>query len=102
MLFGHSSVALHTGVRIVIPCPAIGTLASRVNQKRFPSETRWLSHKMEAKGCSGESGLDFLTKKPYSPPSWASHLNPLPSHVLSLGHVIKKMNYKALSFIGSS
>ncbi|EXB45121.1 Putative 1-aminocyclopropane-1-carboxylate deaminase [Morus notabilis] len=31
-------------------------------------------------------GLDFLTKKPYSPPSWATHLSPIPSHVFSLGH----------------
>ncbi|XP_062115246.1 putative D-cysteine desulfhydrase 1, mitochondrial [Humulus lupulus] len=32
-------------------------------------------------------GLDFLTKKPYSPPSWASHLNPIPSHFISLAHL---------------
>ncbi|KAL5545189.1 hypothetical protein UlMin_008973 [Ulmus minor] len=32
-------------------------------------------------------GYGFLTKKPYSPPPWASHLNPLPSHVFSLGHL---------------
>ncbi|XP_062101998.1 bifunctional D-cysteine desulfhydrase/1-aminocyclopropane-1-carboxylate deaminase, mitochondrial-like [Humulus lupulus] len=32
-------------------------------------------------------GLDFLTKKPYSPPSWASHLNPIPSHTFSLGNL---------------
>ncbi|XP_024030797.1 uncharacterized protein LOC112094369 [Morus notabilis] len=31
-------------------------------------------------------GLDFLKKKPYSPPSWATHLSPIPSHVFSLGH----------------
>ncbi|RYR73908.1 hypothetical protein Ahy_A02g008487 isoform E [Arachis hypogaea] len=30
--------------------------------------------------------FDFLAKKPYTPPSWASHLNPLPSHVFSLAH----------------
>lgn len=28
----------------------------------------------------------FLTKTPYAPPSWASHLTPIPSHVFSLGH----------------
>ncbi|KAL6962829.1 D-cysteine desulfhydrase [Sarracenia purpurea var. burkii] len=28
----------------------------------------------------------FLTQKPYEPPSWASHLKPIPSHVFSLGH----------------
>lgn len=31
--------------------------------------------------------FDFLTKKPYAPPSWASHLSPIPSHVFSLAHV---------------
>ncbi|XP_052181486.1 putative D-cysteine desulfhydrase 1, mitochondrial isoform X4 [Diospyros lotus] len=37
---------------------------------------------------SGNSSLGggFLAKKPYEPPSWASHLNPIPSHVFSLGH----------------
>ncbi|THG15438.1 hypothetical protein TEA_020917 [Camellia sinensis var. sinensis] len=28
----------------------------------------------------------FLSNKPYNPPSWASHLNPIPSHIFSLGH----------------
>ncbi|KAG2664822.1 hypothetical protein I3843_16G098900 [Carya illinoinensis] len=32
-------------------------------------------------------GFDFLTRKPYVPPHWASHLNPIPSHVFSLGHL---------------
>ncbi|QCD85475.1 bifunctional D-cysteine desulfhydrase/1-aminocyclopropane-1-carboxylate deaminase, mitochondrial [Vigna unguiculata] len=32
-------------------------------------------------------GFEFLTKKPYTPPSWASHLHPLPSHVFSLAHL---------------
>ncbi|KAH1079902.1 hypothetical protein GLYMA_05G248600v4 [Glycine max] len=32
-------------------------------------------------------GFEFLTKKPYSPPSWASHLHPLPSHFFSLAHL---------------
>ncbi|MBA0860559.1 hypothetical protein Goshw_018805 [Gossypium schwendimanii] len=30
---------------------------------------------------------DFLSKKPYSPPTWASHLKPIPSHVFSLAHL---------------
>ncbi|XP_073100646.1 D-cysteine desulfhydrase 1, mitochondrial [Elaeis guineensis] len=29
----------------------------------------------------------FLAKKPYEPPSWASHLNPIPSHTFSLAHL---------------
>lgn len=32
--------------------------------------------------------FEFLTKKTYDPPSWATHLNPIPSHTYSLGHVI--------------
>ncbi|KAJ3700303.1 hypothetical protein LUZ61_004008 [Rhynchospora tenuis] len=29
----------------------------------------------------------FLSKKPYEPPSWASHLSPIPPHTFSLGHL---------------
>lgn len=36
---------------------------------------------------TGNDTFKFLTKKPYNPPSWASHLNPIPSHIFSLGHV---------------
>nr|XP_051192581.1 putative D-cysteine desulfhydrase 1, mitochondrial isoform X2 [Lolium perenne] len=44
-------------------------------------------------GMSGESAAspaatqigDFLAKKPYAPPSWASHLSLAPSHTFSLG-----------------
>ncbi|XP_052181487.1 putative D-cysteine desulfhydrase 1, mitochondrial isoform X5 [Diospyros lotus] len=48
---------------------------------------------------SGNSSLGggFLAKKPYEPPSWASHLNPIPSHVFSLGHVHALCQY--ISFI---
>ncbi|KAL6178294.1 hypothetical protein ACLB2K_049812 [Fragaria x ananassa] len=40
----------------------------------------------EAKTGQG-LGLDFLSKKPYTAPSWASHINPIPSHTFSLGHL---------------
>ncbi|KFK36095.1 hypothetical protein AALP_AA4G076700 [Arabis alpina] len=30
---------------------------------------------------------NFLTKQPYSPPSWATHLSPIPSHTFSLAHL---------------
>ncbi|KAM6568057.1 hypothetical protein CsatB_016042 [Cannabis sativa] len=36
---------------------------------------------------SPKMALNFLTKKPFSPPSWASHLNPLPTHTFSLANV---------------
>ncbi|KAL8154458.1 hypothetical protein V2J09_012218 [Rumex salicifolius] len=35
----------------------------------------------------GDATGVFLAKKPYQPPSWASHLSPLPSHTFSLGHL---------------
>ncbi|KAF3438330.1 hypothetical protein FNV43_RR21092 [Rhamnella rubrinervis] len=38
-------------------------------------------------GTNKAVGLDFLTKKPYNPPSWATHLNPIPSDYFSLGHL---------------
>ncbi|XP_065850335.1 bifunctional D-cysteine desulfhydrase/1-aminocyclopropane-1-carboxylate deaminase, mitochondrial [Euphorbia lathyris] len=34
-----------------------------------------------------KNSLDFFTHKPYTPPSWASHLNPIPSHRFSLAHL---------------
>jgi hypothetical protein len=48
-----------------------------------------------AAGMSGVSAAspgaaqigDFLAKKPYAPPSWASHLSLAPSHIFSLGQV---------------
>ncbi|KAL8457159.1 hypothetical protein ACS0TY_035126 [Phlomoides rotata] len=30
--------------------------------------------------------FEFVRKKAYTAPSWAGHLNPLPSHIFSLGH----------------
>lgn len=35
------------------------------------------------------STVGFLSRRSYDPPSWASHLNPIPSHSISLGHVLK-------------
>ncbi|KAK6145453.1 hypothetical protein DH2020_022273 [Rehmannia glutinosa] len=34
---------------------------------------------------SKEPDFEFLTKKPYVPPSWAAHLNHVPTHIFSLG-----------------
>ncbi|KAK7320216.1 hypothetical protein RJT34_04952 [Clitoria ternatea] len=36
---------------------------------------------------SSSSGFGFLSKKEYSAPSWASRLNPSPSHLFSLAHL---------------
>ncbi|XP_039036517.1 bifunctional D-cysteine desulfhydrase/1-aminocyclopropane-1-carboxylate deaminase, mitochondrial-like [Hibiscus syriacus] len=43
-------------------------------------------HTMETK-AKALSFDDFLSKKPYSPPPWASHLKPIPSHAFSLAHL---------------
>lgn len=49
---------------------------------------------MESKSGSSSDVSDhtptsfgFISRKTYSPPSWASRLRPAPSHVFSLGHV---------------
>lgn len=31
--------------------------------------------------------FDFMTEKPYHPPSWAAHLHPIPSHFFSLANL---------------
>ncbi|KAL3820379.1 hypothetical protein ACJIZ3_006284 [Penstemon smallii] len=41
---------------------------------------------MDSAPITQEPTFEFLTKKPYLPPSWASRLNPVPSHVFSLGN----------------
>lgn len=41
----------------------------------------------DGKSPAPESAFNFLTKKPYTPPSWATQLSPIPSHVYSLGHL---------------
>ncbi|XP_010069481.2 bifunctional D-cysteine desulfhydrase/1-aminocyclopropane-1-carboxylate deaminase, mitochondrial [Eucalyptus grandis] len=38
-------------------------------------------------GDGAIAGFNFLARKPYLPPPWASHLSPIPSHVFSLGHL---------------
>lgn len=59
--------------------------------KHFPSKfavSHSHSHMMEDKDhASSSSLLDFLSQKSYTPPFWASHLTPIPSHVFSLAHL---------------
>ncbi|KAJ6672739.1 1-AMINOCYCLOPROPANE-1-CARBOXYLATE DEAMINASE-RELATED [Salix viminalis] len=40
-----------------------------------------------SKDQESTSLFDFLSRKAYAPPSWASLLNPIPSHIFSLGHL---------------
>ncbi|KAL3835293.1 hypothetical protein ACJIZ3_010029 [Penstemon smallii] len=41
---------------------------------------------MDSAPITQEPTFEFLTKKQYLPPSWASRLSPVPSHVFSLGN----------------
>ncbi|KAL3342568.1 hypothetical protein AABB24_026548 [Solanum stoloniferum] len=61
----------------------------------FPMQQEQLNKSLNLKKqfCVTKSSMkdstppfQFLTKKPYEPPSWASHHNPIPSHTISLGH----------------
>ena len=69
--------------------------------KRSPSLPK-LSTKPWKAVCEMEAtkqlSFDFLTKKPYAPPSWASHLSPIPSHVFSLAHVCPPPTIPSLLF----
>lgn len=84
----------------MIPCSRISS--GRVNFSVIKNTTRNLNQKKEHQilhpfsqiNCSirnmqaptQQLSFEFLTKKPYEPPSWASHLNPIPTHIFSLGH----------------
>ncbi|KAJ9678068.1 hypothetical protein PVL29_022834 [Vitis rotundifolia] len=71
-------------------CTLLSPLGLSRSLKRSPSLPK-LSTKPWKAVCEMEAtkqlSFDFLTKKPYAPPSWASHLSPIPSHVFSLAHV---------------
>ena len=58
------------------------------SSSHYPTATAIQSIKSEVSMDSMPKTSDtFLCKKPYSPPSWAANLNPIPSHVFSLGQV---------------
>lgn len=46
-----------------------------------------ISKKKEEENDVVPESLEFLTVRRYAPPSWASHLNHIPTHFSSLGHV---------------
>ncbi|RWR75146.1 bifunctional D-cysteine desulfhydrase/1-aminocyclopropane-1-carboxylate deaminase, mitochondrial isoform X1 [Cinnamomum micranthum f. kanehirae] len=57
------------------------------------------SPKLMDTGDRSISTVGFLTRRSYDPPSWASHLHPIPSHTISLGHLptpIHKWNLPGL------
>ncbi|PIN25515.1 D-cysteine desulfhydrase [Handroanthus impetiginosus] len=63
------------------------------NNKKFFSDKN-IQHQQIAHSSYSPPATNYSTKsntpmdsaKPYVPPSWAAHLNPLPSHIYSLGH----------------
>ncbi|XP_043695917.1 putative D-cysteine desulfhydrase 1, mitochondrial [Telopea speciosissima] len=62
------------------------SIRSLTQRQRIPNlPTKLFCSSMEGQGSNANFG--FLVKKPYDPPSWASHLDPMPSHVISLGHL---------------
>ncbi|KAK7358091.1 hypothetical protein VNO77_00012 [Canavalia gladiata] len=63
-------------------------MKNMVAVQKFGFCWQW-QHRKTLMNMASSSGLgfEFLSKKPYSPPSWASHLQPLPSHVFSLAHL---------------
>ncbi|KAJ8436149.1 hypothetical protein Cgig2_029761 [Carnegiea gigantea] len=46
-----------------------------------------MASKVPANTSASSGGFGFLTQRPYYPPSWASHLSPIPSPTFPLGHL---------------
>lgn len=46
-----------------------------------------MASKVQADTSASSGGFGFLSQRLYDPPSWASHLSPIPSHTFSLGHL---------------
>ncbi|PIA63947.1 hypothetical protein AQUCO_00201338v1 [Aquilegia coerulea] len=63
------------------------TSTKKDNFLSYSPRNRNLVSSLMANGNESKQSFGFLTKKPYNPPSWASHLDPIPSHVFSLAHL---------------
>jgi hypothetical protein len=71
---------------------SIGSSSSSTSSVSFSSQ---LLHFPNPRRCAASLSVSsppimqggYLSKKSYEPPSWASHLSPIPSHTFSLGHV---------------
>lgn len=55
-----------------------------IHSSYYPTPT---NHSTKSEVSMDSMAFEFLSKKPYSPPSWAAGLGPVPSHIFSLGHV---------------
>ncbi|XP_061957158.1 bifunctional D-cysteine desulfhydrase/1-aminocyclopropane-1-carboxylate deaminase, mitochondrial [Populus nigra] len=87
----------------LIPSPTISNKNKNLLFKTFPflssqkpnfTSSLYCSHPLSQimdldneKDQESRSLFDFLSQKAYTPPSWASLLNPIPSHIFSLGHL---------------
>ncbi|XP_047334546.1 putative D-cysteine desulfhydrase 1, mitochondrial [Impatiens glandulifera] len=89
-LFGSSHEA-----RLVSPSSTSLSKANLIQIHRHPLPCRCVLSRPEQDMESSptdhqfhnnQTPFTFLTCKPYTPPSWASHLRPTPSQIFSLGH----------------
>lgn len=77
---------------------------SRTNiilKSQSESETHINTIIMEDEVSKQRRSMEFLSSKPYVPPQWASHLNPIPSHIFSLANVTNqhKQNKNSTSLL---
>uniref|UniRef100_A0A803N899 D-cysteine desulfhydrase n=1 Tax=Chenopodium quinoa TaxID=63459 RepID=A0A803N899_CHEQI len=72
---------------LVVPAPStpiqLGVLKATRNNLHTQQHRIFCSNSM---ACDTGFGFGFLAKQPYDPPTWATHLSPLPSHTFSLAH----------------
>lgn len=70
--------------------PINNTLHLHLNQQKNTTQSQsqrsCRAISMDASSPPQQSTFHFLTSKQYHPPSWASHLHPIPSQLFSLGH----------------
>ncbi|OMO69409.1 Tryptophan synthase beta subunit-like PLP-dependent enzymes superfamily [Corchorus capsularis] len=67
--------------------PPFNHSISLLKPKSCCSQSQPMQTQTQTHDGANALSFDFLTKKSYAPPSWATHLNPTPSHVFSLAHL---------------
>ncbi|KAL7585487.1 putative D-cysteine desulfhydrase 1, mitochondrial [Lactuca sativa] len=78
-------------IRRLTPSPSLSpffSLPTTNTPKLRPNQTpfRFMASTTQLQQQQQQSTSEFLTQRPYHPPTWASKLNPIPSHAFSLGH----------------
>ncbi|KAJ8752485.1 hypothetical protein K2173_004773 [Erythroxylum novogranatense] len=88
---GQHCLLIQSPFTFTICCNKRSSLKPKVGSSTFTtvdSHSQQVMMETERSPSLSESELfQFLTQKRYTPPSWANHLNPIPSHVFSLAHV---------------